>query len=40
MVKDEMENVMKLKVPIRVDMKKGNNWLEMSEFKQKEQVRL
>jgi DNA polymerase-1 len=32
MVKDEMENVMKLKVPIKVDMKKGANWLKMSEF--------
>jgi len=32
LVKDEMENVMKLKVPIKVDMKKGKNWLQMSEF--------
>ena len=31
-VKDEMENVMKLEVPIKVDMKKGANWLEMSAF--------
>ncbi len=23
---------MKLKVPIKVDMKKGANWLKMSEF--------
>lgn len=29
-VKDEMENVMKLDVPIKIDMKKGANWLEMS----------
>ncbi|MFH1191433.1 MAG: DNA polymerase I [Candidatus Omnitrophota bacterium] len=32
LVKDEMENVMKLKVPIKIDMKKGANWLEMSVF--------
>lgn len=29
LVKDEMEHVMKLDVPIKVDMKKGANWLEM-----------
>jgi DNA polymerase-1 len=29
LVKDRMENVLKLDVPIRVDMKKGRNWLEM-----------
>jgi DNA polymerase-1 len=29
MVKDRMEQVMKLDVPIKVDMKKGKNWLEM-----------
>ena len=32
LVKVEMENVMKLEVPIKVDMKKGANWLEMSAF--------
>ena len=32
LVKTEMENVMKLEVPIKVDMKKGANWLEMSAF--------
>ena len=31
-VKTEMENVMKLKVPIKVDMKKGANWLQMLAF--------
>jgi DNA polymerase I len=30
LVKKEMEQVMKLDVPIRVDMKKGVNWLEMT----------
>ena len=29
LVKERMENVMKLNVPIKVDMKKGRNWLEM-----------
>jgi DNA polymerase-1 len=38
MVKDEMENVMKLAVPIKVDIKKGMNWLEMSAFSPKAQV--
>jgi len=33
MVKDKMEQVMKLDVPIRVDMKKGKNWLEMEAVK-------
>ncbi|MFH1442270.1 MAG: DNA polymerase I [Candidatus Omnitrophota bacterium] len=32
LVKDKMENVLKLDVPIRVDMKKGKNWLEMEEI--------
>ena len=32
LVKEQMENVMKLEVPIKVDMKKGKNWLEMSVF--------
>lgn len=29
LVKCRMENVLKLEVPIKVDMKKGKNWLEM-----------
>lgn len=29
LVKDRMENVLKLDVPIRVDIKKGQNWLDM-----------
>ncbi|TRZ96447.1 DNA polymerase I [bacterium] len=29
LVKDKMENVLKLEVPVRVDIKKGKNWLEM-----------
>ncbi|MFH0912777.1 MAG: DNA polymerase I [Candidatus Omnitrophota bacterium] len=33
LVKDRMENVLKLNVPIRVDMKKGRNWLEMESIK-------
>ena len=31
-IKTEMEKVMQLKVPIKVDMKQGKNWLQMSEF--------
>ncbi|MDD5465706.1 MAG: DNA polymerase I [Candidatus Omnitrophica bacterium] len=34
LVKKEMEQVMKLDVPIRVDMKKGKNWLEMFAYPQ------
>jgi len=34
LVKAEMENVMKLAVPIKVDMKKGKNWLKMSAYPQ------
>jgi DNA polymerase-1 len=30
MVKDKMENTVRLRVPIRVDMKMGTNWLEAS----------
>lgn len=30
MVKDKMENTIKLKVPVKVDMKMGKNWLEAS----------
>ena len=33
LVKDEMENVMQLDVPIRIDMKKGKNWLNMDTIK-------
>ncbi len=33
MVKDKMENVLKLDVPVKVDMKIGRNWLEMEEIK-------
>lgn len=29
LIKDKMENTLKLDVPIRVDIKKGKNWLEM-----------
>lgn len=32
LVKDKMENVLKLDVPIKVDMKKGKNWLDMEEM--------
>ena len=31
LVKDKMENVLKLDVPIKVVIKKGKNWLEMKE---------
>jgi DNA polymerase I-like protein with 3'-5' exonuclease and polymerase domains len=27
-----MENVLKLDVPVKVDIKEGNNWLEMSSY--------
>ena len=33
LVKEKMEGVLKLDVPIRVDIKKGKNWLEMEEVK-------
>ncbi len=33
LVKDRMENVLKLDVPIKVDIKKGKNWLETEEVK-------
>ncbi len=33
MVKDKMENVTKLDVPVKIDMKIGKNWLEMEEAK-------
>jgi len=38
LVKDRMENVMKLGVPIKVDMKTGANWLKMSVFSEGEEV--
>jgi DNA polymerase I len=31
LVRERMENVLRLDVPIRVDIKKGRNWLEMEE---------
>ena len=37
LVKDKMENVLELDVPIRVDMRKGENWLEMLSFSPKEE---
>lgn len=33
LVRDRMENVLKLDVPIRVDIKKGKNWIEMEDVK-------
>jgi DNA polymerase-1 len=33
LARDRMENVLKLNVPVRVDIKKGRNWLEMEEVK-------
>jgi len=33
LVKDRMENVLKLDVPIAVSMKKGKNWLDMEDIK-------
>jgi DNA polymerase-1 len=33
LVKDKMENVVKLKVPVRVDIKKGDNWQDMEEVR-------
>ncbi len=33
LARDKMENVMKLDVPIRVEIKKGANWLEMEDIK-------
>jgi DNA polymerase-1 len=38
LVKDKMENVMKLNVPIRIDMKTGINWLEMSTCELKKEL--
>ncbi len=33
LVKFEMENVIKLKIPLKVNLKKGRNWLQMEEVK-------
>jgi len=33
LARQEMENVLKLDVPVKVDVKKGHNWLEMEEVK-------
>jgi len=33
LVRERMENVLKLDVPIKADIKKGQNWLEMEEVK-------
>lgn len=32
MIRDRMENVLQLDVPIKVSIKKGNNWLEMEDI--------
>ncbi|MDP3732368.1 MAG: DNA polymerase I [Candidatus Omnitrophota bacterium] len=31
LARDKMENVLELDVPVKVDIKKGNNWLEMED---------
>ncbi|MFA4933336.1 MAG: DNA polymerase I [Candidatus Omnitrophota bacterium] len=36
LVKDRMENVVKFDVPIKIDIKKGPNWLKMSSLTPKE----
>ena len=33
LIRDKMENVLSLKVPVRVSIKKGKNWLDMEEVK-------
>lgn len=33
LARDKMENVLELDVPIKVDIKKGNNWLEMEDVR-------
>ncbi|MDP2905013.1 MAG: DNA polymerase I [Candidatus Omnitrophota bacterium] len=33
LARQSMENVLELKVPVRVDIKSGRNWLEMEEYK-------
>ncbi|MBI4982621.1 MAG: hypothetical protein HZC15_05760, partial [Candidatus Omnitrophica bacterium] len=32
LIRERMENVLKLSVPIKVDIKKGKNWLDMEEI--------
>jgi DNA polymerase I-like protein with 3'-5' exonuclease and polymerase domains len=32
LIRDKMEHVLKLDVPIRVSIKKGKNWLTMEEM--------
>ena len=32
LIKKEMEEVYTLKVPLKVDIKKGHNWYEMTDF--------
>jgi DNA polymerase-1 len=39
MVKNKMENVLKLEVPIKVDLKAGKNWSEMEELENQGQDR-
>jgi DNA polymerase-1 len=34
LVKNEMENALALKVPVKVSLKKGGNWAEMTEVKE------
>lgn len=34
LVRERMENVLKLDVPLKVEIKKGKNWLEMTEIKE------
>lgn len=33
LIKDRMENVLELQVPVRVEIKQGKNWLEMERVK-------
>ncbi|OGX19727.1 MAG: hypothetical protein A3K83_07455 [Omnitrophica WOR_2 bacterium RBG_13_44_8b] len=35
LIRDRMENVLKLDVPIKVDIKKGANWLEMKPMEER-----
>jgi len=35
LIRDRMENVLKLDVPIKVDIKKGTNWLEMKPMEER-----
>ncbi|MDD2703364.1 MAG: DNA polymerase I [Candidatus Omnitrophica bacterium] len=36
LIREKMEHVLELDVPVRVDIKKGKNWLEMEDFHTKE----